>query len=300
MQFQQLRYFIEVAHTGNITTAARNLFISQPSLSQQMINLEKELGIQLLIRHAKSVTLSDAGEQFLVHAQRIVGETEQLSELMKKHSLLEKGTLRIGMLWIAGYLKFPDILYNYQKLHPGLTYDLKIDGSDALLKMLLLRKLHAAFIISNDQFLLQHKELFFHKLTTDRYVVVVSSKSPLARRESVSIRDLRDEPLILPDRDSAFFKQLKRYFDQYMIEPNAICETSQTDMVIQLASKNFGVGFSSRSIANTLQTKDFKILDLEEALTRPVYYVTLTELLDYPSIRIFTRYVTHYRLHDDT
>ena len=102
MQIQQLRYFIEVARTGNISTAAKNLFISQPSLSQQIINLEKELEIQLLIRHSKSVCLSDAGEQFLSHAQCIVGEAEQLAELMQKHSLLQAGTLRIGMLWIAG------------------------------------------------------------------------------------------------------------------------------------------------------------------------------------------------------
>lgn len=68
MQLQQLRYFIEVAQTGSISTAAKNLYLSQPSLSQQIINLEKELGISLLIRHSRSVSLSDAGEQFLVHA----------------------------------------------------------------------------------------------------------------------------------------------------------------------------------------------------------------------------------------
>ena len=65
MQTQQLRYFLEVAKTKNITIAARNLYISQPSLSQQIINLEKELEIPLLIRHSKSVALTDAGEQFL-------------------------------------------------------------------------------------------------------------------------------------------------------------------------------------------------------------------------------------------
>lgn len=61
MQLQQLRYFIEVAQTGSISTAAKNLYLSQPSLSQQIINLEKELGISLLIRHSRSVSLSDAG-----------------------------------------------------------------------------------------------------------------------------------------------------------------------------------------------------------------------------------------------
>lgn len=295
MQIQQLRYFIEVGRSGSISTAAKNLYISQPSLSQQIIKLEKELGIQLLVRHSKSVSLSDAGEQFLIHAQRIVGETEQLSELMKKHSLLQTGTLRIGMLWIAGYLNLSAILYSYKEIYPGLTYDLKIDGSTALLKMLLIRKIHATFIISTEHALQQHKEIFFRKILVDHYVVIVSVKNPLARKNSISIRELKDVPLILPDKNSAFYEQLKQYFDQYFIEPNTVCETSQTDMVIRLASQNFGVGFSSNRIANSLKTKDFKILSLEEELTRTIYYVTLMELLDYPSIRSFTRYVTHYK-----
>ena len=78
MQIQQLRYFIEIARTGSMSAAAKNLFIAQPSLSQQISKLEKELGIPLFIRHSKFVSLSDAGEQFLLHAQRIVGEVEQL------------------------------------------------------------------------------------------------------------------------------------------------------------------------------------------------------------------------------
>ena len=61
MQLQQLRYFLEIAKEKSISAAAKNLYISQPSLSQQIINLEKELGISLLIRHSKSVSLSEAG-----------------------------------------------------------------------------------------------------------------------------------------------------------------------------------------------------------------------------------------------
>ena len=298
MRIQQLRYFIEVALTGNISTAAKNLYIAQPSLSQQMINLEKELGIQLLIRHSKSVSLSDAGEQFLLHAQRIVGETDQLSELMKKHSLLQAGTLRIGMLWVAAYLNLPDALYHYRKIYPDLTYELKIDGSSILLKQLLLRKIHAAFIISSDHILEQQKELFFRKIIVDRYVLVVSTQNPLSEKSSISIQDLKNEPLILPDRNSTFYKQLFQYFDEYFMTPRVICETSHPDIVIRLVSQNFGVGFSSSSIASTLKTSEFKILPLKEELLRCVYYVTLKELFDYPSIRTFTRYIMHHKFDD--
>ncbi len=295
MQLQQLRYFIEVAQTGSISTAAKNLYLSQPSLSQQIINLEKELGISLLIRHSRSVSLSDAGEQFLVHARRIVGETEQLSELMQKHSLLQTGTLHIGMLWIANHLNLLDILSDYKKIYTGLQYELTIDGSLSLLEKLSMRKLHAAFIIGNEHALAQQKDLFFRKIQEEHYVAVVPAESPLAGRESLSVQELRDVPLILPDKKSALYRHLQQYFDQYYIKPNCICHTSRTDVVISLVSHGFGVGFSSYSIAWKFSSENFRIIALEEGLKRTIFYATLTELLDYPSIRTFTRYVIHYQ-----
>ncbi len=295
MQLQQLRYFIEVAQTGSISTAAKNLYLSQPSLSQQIINLEKELGISLLIRHSRSVSLSDAGEQFLVHARRIVGETEQLSELMQKHSLLQTGTLHIGMLWIANHLNLLDILSDYKKIYTGLQYELTIDGSLSLLEKLSMRKLHAAFIIGNEHALAQQKDLFFRKIQEEHYVAVVPAESPLAGRESLSVQELQDVPLILPDKKSALYRHLQQYFDQYYIKPNCICHTSRTDVVISLVSHGFGVGFSSYSIARKFSSENFRIIALEEGLKRTIFYATLTELLDYPSIRTFTRYVIHYQ-----
>ena len=295
MQLQQLRYFIEVAQTGSISTAAKNLYLSQPSLSQQIINLEKELGISLLIRHSRSVSLSDAGEQFLVHARRIVGETEQLSELMQKHSLLQTGTLHIGMLWIANHLNLLDILSDYKKIYTGLQYELTIDGSLSLLEKLSMRKLHAAFIIGNEHALAQQKDLFFRKIQEEHYVAVVPAESPLAGRESLSVQELQDVPLILPDKKSALYRHLQQYFDQYYIKPNCICHTSRTDVVISLVSHGFGVGFSSYSIARKFSSENFRIIALEEGLKRTIFYATLTERLDYPSIRTFTRYVIHYQ-----
>ena len=77
MQIHQLRYVLAVAENKSFSAAAKKLFLAQPSLSQQIINLEKELGIALFVRHPKSVTLTDAGEQFLKSARRIVNEVDQ-------------------------------------------------------------------------------------------------------------------------------------------------------------------------------------------------------------------------------
>lgn len=296
MQTQQLQYFLEVAKTKNITKAARNLYISQPSLSQQILNLEKELDIPLLLRHSKSVSLTDAGEQFTLHATRIVNDLEQLAELMQRHSLLLEGTLRLGMLFIGGYVDLLTILKDYQKQYPGLNYHLTIDGSSSLLNQLLNRSIHAAFMICTDNQLRQHEELHYHRLMNDYYVAVISTQNPLSRKEILTIEDLKDESIIMPAPSSAFRRRLEQQFAKAGFEPNILCESSQTDLVSQLVQQNFGIGFFSCTIARSLQYKDLAAVPLENTLHRSIYYVTRTELLDYPSIRSFTDFVEGYSI----
>lgn len=296
MQTQQLRYFLEVAKTKNITIAARNLYISQPSLSQQIINLEKELEIPLLIRHSKSVALTDAGEQFALHAMRIISSMEQLSELMQRHNLLEEGTLRIGMLFIGGYVNLFQILKDYRLHYPGMDYRLTIDGSAALLNQLLNRSIHASFLIGSENQLKAHEELYYQKVMDDYYVAAISTQNPLSRRELLTIEDLRGESIIMPAPSSAFRRRLDQLFARAGFEPRILCETSQTDLVSQLTQQNFGIGFFSCTIARALQSRDLAVVPLEQTLYRTIYYATLKELLDYPSIRSFTEFVKDYPL----
>lgn len=290
MQIQQLRYVIKAAETGNFSAAAKSLFLSQPSLSQQILNLEQELGIPLFIRHSKSVTLTDAGEQFVKSAHRIVNEVDQLTENMKKYSLLQSGTLRIGMLWIAGYLKLPKAITDYHKLYPGITYHLSIEGSNTLLNMLSSRDINAAFVISSEKDL-QQKDFYYKKIMNDYYMAIVSVQNPLSQKDVLSIQDLDNEPIIMPAKASSFRKDLEQVFSKHGIVPNVLCETSQSDIVMQLAGQNFAIGFSSNSIAQTLKNDSSRVIPLEVSLSRPVYYVTLKELLNYPVIQSFTSFI---------
>ncbi|MCD8121130.1 MAG: LysR family transcriptional regulator [Clostridiales bacterium] len=295
MQIQQLRYFLEIARLGNITAAAKSLYISQPSLSQQIIKLEEELGIQLLVRHSKSVSLTNAGEQFAQHAQRIIGGVDQLSDLMQKHSLLQAGTLKIGMLWVGGYLHLPELLASYHRLYPNIKYSLTVDGSANLLKLLSNCMIHGAFVIGEENRLAKDEELYYRKLQDDYYVAVVSTQNPLSRKEVLQTEDLQNENIIMPAKASAFRREVEGIFARHFLTPNILCESSQSDVVIQLASQNLGIGFSSRSIALALKTDAYAIVPLKEVIYRPIYYVTLKELVEYPSVRAFTRYVSRYR-----
>lgn len=294
MQIHQLRYVLAVAENRSFSAAAKRLFLSQPSLSQQIINLEKELGIALFVRHSKSVALTDAGEQFVKSARRILNETDQLSDLMQKYSRLKSGTLHIGLLWIAGYLNLSRVLTDFHKLYPGISFSLKVDGSNALLEMLNSRTINSAFVIGTEDSLRNNDELAYFKILDDRYSAIVSVQNPLWRKTVMKIEDLDGQNIIMPAKESAFRKELEQAFDSHLISPNILCETSQSDIVMQLASQNLAIGFASTAIAKSLKTDDYVIVPLEPPLLRTIYYVTLKELIDYPAIREFTDYVKHY------
>ena len=89
---------------------------------------------------------------------RIINSMEQLSELMQRHNLLEEGTLRIGMLFIGGYVNLFQILKDYRLHYPGMDYRLTIDGSAALLNQLLNRSIHASFLIGSENQLKAHED----------------------------------------------------------------------------------------------------------------------------------------------
>ena len=91
-------------------------------------------------------------------------------------------------------------------------------------------------------------------------------------------------------------QKIQQKAEEAGITPNILCETSQSDLVIQLAAHDLGVGISSKSIATGAQDGTYSIVPFESRLHRSIYYVTLKELLDYPSIRSFTRYVKRYQL----
>lgn len=293
MRMSHIRYFLEISRTQNISLAAKNLHLSQPSLSFAVKSLEDELGISLLIRHSHSVSLTDAGEKFASHAERIIGSAEQLSDLMQRHSKLKAGNLRIGMLWIGGYMNLFSILNEFRKTSPEITYELIFDGSDVLLQKLMNRALHGVFVISSEAALSRENELYSIKISTEEYLLIVPKSNDLSKKNNLSIIDLSEQNIIMPSQKTLLHRQLAFRFSQEGIKPNILCTTSQPDIVSQLVNEGLGIGFASRTVAQKICHENCRLIEFNdnEKIYRTVYYVTLKELLDYPLTKTFTEYI---------
>ncbi len=290
MQIQQLRYIKKTAETKNISAAAKELFISQPSLSQQIIKLEKELGVPLFIRHSKCVALTPAGEEFVIYATRILNDLDTLTSNMKLYSTLKRGSLKIGLLPIGGYLGLSNYINDFQKINTDLDISLKVDLSNVLLDKVITREIDVAFIIGSEN-LNRNNDIFCKKIMEDNYVAVVSRQNPLSSKNKISASDLIGQPVILPSKDSSARKVIDSMFSSQHVIPNIIAEISQSDIIMQLVSQNLAIGFFSVSIASMLHTEELVTIPLTQTITRPIYYITLSDLLTYPTVKSFTEYI---------
>ena len=106
MEFRQLRYFVKVAELRSFSEASKALFISQSTLSQQIKQLEEELGVELLVRDSRHVSMSDYGEQYLPYAKQVLKDVDTSTERMNDVRQLKIGTLNVG----ANALIFADLI----------------------------------------------------------------------------------------------------------------------------------------------------------------------------------------------
>lgn len=144
---RQMEYLLAIARTRNITKAAQLLHISQPSLSNQIISLEKQLGIPLLERRRKRVYLTDAGQYFATQSQKILTQSQNLEHAMNEFSQIKRGSLRLGLLPILCSLHLPEAIASFQKEYPRILLNLTVDGSRHLMEKLLDDSLDAIIAI---------------------------------------------------------------------------------------------------------------------------------------------------------
>jgi LysR family transcriptional regulator, benzoate and cis,cis-muconate-responsive activator of ben and cat genes len=120
-----LRYFVTVAEEGQITRAAKRLFIAQPALSQAISQLEVELGLQLLERHPRGVRLTSAGEAFLEKAKAVVASEQTVSHTAESLARAARGVIELGFIGPPPTMTAPDLFAAFAEAHPDIEISLR-------------------------------------------------------------------------------------------------------------------------------------------------------------------------------
>ena len=196
MELRQLKYFITSADTLNFTEAARQCFITQSTLSQQIKQLETELGVQLFERIGKRVFLTETGRDFLPYARQTVADAEYGVQRIKDMEELKTGRLCIGTTFGLSAL-ITDAIARFSEQYPEVHLEVMFLKQDELIEAVRERKVDFSLtfeMMEKDDLLTEQPAKTYH------LCAIVSDQNPLAQQATVSLRQLADYNICTPAR----------------------------------------------------------------------------------------------------
>ena len=252
MELRQLRYFVTVAYRKHFTQAAEDLVLTQPTLSQQIRQLERELGVILIERTSRQVRLTPAGEALLVRAEQILAEVEWAHREMQEYTGLARGRVVIGSLQSLEAFRFPALLSRFHKQYPGIEIVLREEATERLLELLTRGELDLAIIqIMDDSWPLEitTSSIETEQLLTEELVLVVAPTHPLAHQQQANVEELRNEPFVLFKPGSGLRHTVMQRSSAAGFTPRVLFESGELATIRSLVAEGLGISVLPRSVA---------------------------------------------------
>lgn len=247
MEFRQLRYFVATAEAQHFRRAAASLHIAQPALSRQIKALEEEIGVSLFERSPQGVRLTEAGRSLLLDATRIMNDVGEAAERTRRTARGQRGRLRVA---------FSEVLSG----HPVLTRSIQRfrmaapDVEITLLPMVTAPQIEALRAMQVDAGFLFHRhldarEFAWREMSRETALVAVPRKHPLARRRTVRLQDLSDQPLLCVGEhiNPGFYRSVVAAFTAAGITPR-IVQQANSLVVLSLVETGMGIGIVSSAL----------------------------------------------------
>ncbi len=244
MTLLQLKYFVEVCNNGSFSLAAKELYVTQPALSSAISNLEKEFDIKLFDRKRYNLILTKAGEFFYDRAKTIL-EGVNIFESELKDISKNQVTIRIGVPPMIGSFLFPKIYNRYLLDHVGAKFEIWEEGSLSIRNKILNKTLDIGFSILNNS---ENEQYDREVILETELVYCVSKTNKLAGRESLSIDDIKNEPLVLMREGSFQTRLIRNMFSKIGAEPNIVLVSSQISVLRNFVKMDLGGAFLIREL----------------------------------------------------
>ncbi|MBW4501730.1 MAG: LysR family transcriptional regulator [Scytonema hyalinum WJT4-NPBG1] len=248
MELRHLRYFVTVAEELHFGRAAQRLQIAQPPLSQQIRQLEEELGVQLFHRTKRSVQLTEAGQLFLEEASQILTRAEQAIQIVQRADRGETGRLTLGFVGSATYSVLPVILKVFRRRFPEVLLSLHEMTTTQQVQALHEDRIHLGFVRPP----IYEQELMIESILKEPFVAVLPEFHRLANETQISLLTLANDPFILFPRylGSGFYDQIVNMCQQVGFQPQVAQEAIQMQTIISLVAAELGVALVPASVQN--------------------------------------------------
>lgn len=234
VELRHLRYLLAVADQGSFTRAAEELYISQPTLSQQVRQMERTLGVQLLDRTGRSVRLTDAGQTYVQHARRALRDLAAGERALQDVEDLSRGHLRLAATpSFTAYLIGP-LAAELHDRHPGITLTVRETTQDGIESALLADDIDLGIAFAG-----AHQQgIEATGLYTENLGLVVRADPGAARaREPLDLQELTDRELVLLSGDFATRGHIDAYFTAHQVTPRIAMEANSVQALIEIVQR---------------------------------------------------------------
>lgn len=264
MELHQLRYFCAVAETRSFTRAARQEHVAQPSLSQQIIKLEGELGAKLFDRLPKSTRLTAFGKAFLPKAKAILRQIGEAKTEIHEMAGIEKGEITVGVIpTIAPYF-LPPILSSFAREHPAIVINVAEEITSVLLERLHEGRIDLAVLTLP----VPGQELICEPLVNEPLYAVLPKDHTLSSRSTVALSDIGNEPFLLLKEGHCFRENTISACRRSGLTPNVVFESGQFATILAMVAAGMGISIVPRMAIQKMAGCRFVRLEGERNLRR--------------------------------
>ncbi len=242
LNFNQLRVFCQTARYLSCTKAAEKLYITQPAVTAQLKLLEDSCKLKLFKKKGRRIFLTDEGRTLYDYATKVFEYEKEIESVIEEMRELKRGVLRLGTTKAYARYFMPFLITRFRETYPHIKIHLDEGSSlDMIHSLLDLRNEVAVIAIAEES-----PDICFIPFSHEELVLITAPDHRLARRKSVLVRELREEPIIMKEKGSGTRKLVNELFAKKGLAPNILMETSNTEFIKQLVQRGDGVSFVVR------------------------------------------------------
>ena len=247
MELRQLRYLVALADERSFTRAAAREHVAQPALSQQLRRLEDEVGVPLVDRTTRRVTLTDAGELLTERARRVLNEIAAARGELGELAGIRSGRVTIGAMQTLGQFDLALLLVTFHERHPNVELSVREEASDTLAEMVRTDAVELALLSVTDRIDRHGLELL--ELATEDVVALLPARHPLAGRRRLRVAELEGEDFISFREGWAMRHLLTQACREAGFEPHVAFESTEGTRIRDLVERGLGIALMARSAA---------------------------------------------------
>lgn len=253
----QLKVFEAAARHGSFTRAAEELFLTQPTVSMQIKQLTKSVGLPLFEQVGKRLYLTEAGRELFATCRQIFETIAQFEMKVADLKGLKQGQLRLAVITTAKYF-IPRLLGRFCQLYPGIDIALQVTNHEGILERMS-GNMDDLYIMSQVP---EHLDVNCQPFLENPLVVLAPLNHPLAKEKNIPIQRLADEPFIMREPGSGTRRAVQKLFDEHEVVVKVKLELGSNEAIKQAIAGGLGISVLSRHTLIT-DVQDVTILDVE-------------------------------------